>query len=142
MSSAYSGAASVAIKCEAARVWDALVSPERIRQYLFGTEATSEWKVGSPITYRGIWKGKPYVDKGTIMKLVPNRLLQTTYWSGLSGQEDRPENYLLVTYSLSENDGQTTLTVTVDNNPTEEAADHAAGNWASVLQTLKGLLEK
>lgn len=108
----------------------------------FGAEAISTWRVGAPITYKGVWKGKPYLDKGMITEMVPRALLKTTYWSGLSGIEDKPENYLIVTYRLSEFDGKTTLTITVDNNPTQAAADHAAGNWTSVLQTLKGLLEK
>jgi uncharacterized protein YndB with AHSA1/START domain len=46
---------SVVINAPAAKVWDALINPEMIRQYLFGTEALSDWKAGSQITYKGIW---------------------------------------------------------------------------------------
>ncbi len=138
----FSGTTSTRVKADPSTVWDALTNPAVIRQYLFGTETTSDWKAGSSITWQGTWKGKPYVDKGTIVELVPGRLLKTTYFSGLSGQEDRPENYLVVTYRLAALDGNTDLTITVENNPTKEAADQVAANWASVLQTLKGLLER
>jgi len=138
----YAGKASIVIHAKAGKVWDALTNPKLIKQYLFGTEATSEWKVGSPITYRGVWQGKSYEDKGTIVELIPNKLLRSTYWSSFSGLEDRPENYLTVIYELFEANGQTTITITTDNNPTQESADQAAGNWAQVLQAMKELLEK
>jgi len=77
-----------------------------------------------------------------IKKIEPKRLLVSTYWSALSGLPDSPENYSIVTYALDERDGETTLTVTTDNVGTKEAADHTAGNWKSVLETLKNLLEK
>jgi uncharacterized protein YndB with AHSA1/START domain len=33
-----------------ASVWEALVNPELIKQYLFDTEVTTDWNVGGPIT--------------------------------------------------------------------------------------------
>jgi uncharacterized protein YndB with AHSA1/START domain len=47
---------NITIKADAARVWDALTNPELIKQYLFGTEAISDWKEGSSITYKGSGK--------------------------------------------------------------------------------------
>jgi len=138
----FTGTARTVIKARAEKVWYALTDPELIKQYLFGTEVVSDWKVGSSIAYKGVWEGKPYEDKGKIIELIPNRLLKTTYWSSLSGGEDKPENYLVVKYQLSESNEETTVTITVDNNPTQEAAGQVAANWASVLQVLKELLEK
>jgi len=134
--------ASIEVEARVAAVWKALVDPEMIKKYLFGTEATSDWKVGSAITYKGIWQGKPYEDKGRILELVPNQLLKSTYWSGMSGLEDKKENYSTVTYSLSEKDGKTTLLVTQDNNPTKESAAHSENNWGTVLKGLKEIVER
>ena len=130
------------IAAPAAAVWKALTSAEMIKKYMFGTEATSDWKVGSPITYKGVWEGKSYEDKGTILELVPNQLLKSTYWSGMSGLEDKPENYNTVTYSLSEKNGLTTLSLTQDNNATKESATHSESNWKKVLEGLKALVAK
>jgi len=142
MKETFMATARIDIAAPAAAVWMALTNPEMIKQYLFGTEATSDWKVGSPITYKGVWQGKPYEDKGTILEVVPNQILKSTYWSGMSGLEDKPENYSTVTYSLSEKGGRTTLTVTQSNNSTKESATHSEGNWKMVLEGLKALIEK
>jgi uncharacterized protein YndB with AHSA1/START domain len=132
---------SIQIRSPASRVWQALIRPELVKQYLFGTEMTADWRVGGAITYRGQWEGKPYQDKGEVKAIEPERLLQTTYFSPLSGREDRPENYATVTYRLSQAKGLTTLTVSQDNNPSRESAEHSARNWAMVLEGLKKLVE-
>ena len=134
--------AAISINADPEKVWDALTNPALIKQYLFGTEARSDWKKGSPITYRGVWEGKAYEDKGVIKDIVPGKLLVSTYWSSMSGKPDTPDQYNTVTYELTRTSGQTTLTVTQDNNPTQESADHSTKNWTSVLQTIKALLEK
>ncbi|TAM75867.1 MAG: hypothetical protein EPN50_02750 [Chloroflexota bacterium] len=74
-------------------VWDALVTPDAIKQYMFGTTVSSDWAEGSPITWSGEWKGEPYQDKGVILELTPGRTLRTSHFSPLSGVPDRPENY-------------------------------------------------
>lgn len=134
--------AEITINVPASKVWRALTDPAQIRQYLFGTNAESDWKVGSSITYRGEWKGKTYIDKGKIIDLIPEKLLATTYWSGMSGLEDKPENYKKVSYTLSPAIGGTKLTITQDNNPSTEAVEESEQNWSAVLESLKNLLER
>ncbi len=131
---------SVTINAPASKVWEALVTPELIKQYLFGTEAKSDWKVGSEITYSGVWEGKPYQDKGVINNIIPEKLLETTYWSVAFG-EDIPENYLKVSYELEANGDQTTLTISQENK-TEASKEHSSNNWNTVLKSLKEMLEK
>jgi uncharacterized protein YndB with AHSA1/START domain len=133
---------SIIINASLARVWEALTTPELIKQYLFGTEVISDWKVGSSITYKGEWKGKSYEDKGIILQFVPEKLFESTYWSSMSGMPDVPENYKKVTYELALESGNTKLTLTQDNNATEEEKNHSEQNWKMVLDGLKKLLEK
>ena len=142
MKDTFTATAHVTIRAGAAKVWDALTNPKLIKQYLFGTDCRSDWKVGSSITYTGTWEGKSYTDKGTILELVPNKVLKATYWSSFSGKPDAPENYNTVTYELSKKGGETMLTITQDNNPSRESADHSTENWKKVLATMKDLLEK
>jgi uncharacterized protein YndB with AHSA1/START domain len=134
--------AAITIRADVEKVWDALTNPALIKQYLFGTETRSDWKKGSPITYKGMWEGKAYEDKGIIVDIVPKKRLVSTYWSSMSGKPDTPDQYNTVSYELSSANGETTVSVTQDNNPTQESADHSASNWTSVLQSMKGLLEK
>lgn len=133
----------VTIKAPAAAVWEALIDPELVKQYLHGTNLQSDWQVGSPITWTGEWKGEAYEDKGEVLEIEPQKRLTTTHWSPLGGSEDRPENYHTVTYELEEADGGTVLTLKQDNNPSQEEADAMAqNNWAPVLDGLKEVVEK
>lgn len=132
---------TITIQAPVAVVWDALTNPEIVKQYLFGTQVTSDWQVGSSITYRGEWKGKAYEDKGTIVAITPEKYLETTYWSSMSGEKDIPANYKKVVYELAANGGSTTLTISNDHNATEEARSESQKNWDMVLATLKGILE-
>jgi uncharacterized protein YndB with AHSA1/START domain len=137
----FTAKATTTIHAPASKVWDALTKPDLIKQYLFNTEVISDWKEGSPITYKGEWEGKAFEDKGKILKMEPEKLLMSTHWSPLSGVPDSPENYHTVTYTLSEKDGRTEVTITQDNNASEEEKAHSEENWKTVLAGMKKLLE-
>jgi uncharacterized protein YndB with AHSA1/START domain len=133
---------SVAIDASPAKVWDALVNPAMIRQYMFGTNAISDWKEGSPILFKGEWQGRTYEDKGVILRLEPERMFEYTHFSPLSGLPDAPENYHTVTIELSSLGKQTLLSLSQDNNPSEQAREHSEKNWGMMLAGLKKLLEE
>jgi uncharacterized protein YndB with AHSA1/START domain len=133
---------TLAINAPVAKVWDALVNPRMIKQYMFGTNAISEWKEGSPIVFRGEWEGKRYEDKGMILRLEPERVLQYTHFSPLSGVPDTPENYHTVTVELSSQGTRTLLTLSQDNNASEQAREHSEKSWGIMLASLRDLLEK
>jgi len=133
---------AVVINAPSSKVWDALVNPEIIRQYMFGTNAVSDWKKGSPIVFKGEWQGKTYEDKGTLLQVEPERLIQYSHYSPLSGLPDKPENYHTVTVELSNAETRTILLLSQDNNPTEQEREHSKKNWGMMLMTLKKLLEK
>lgn len=141
MNRKFTARATATVHAPISKVWQSLVNPEIIKQYLFDTEVVTDWQVGSPIVYKGIWQGKPFVDKGEILKIEPERLLMSTHWSPLSGVPDTPENYHTVTYILSENGDSTEVTITQDNNSTEQEKDHSESNWETVLAGMKKLLE-
>ena len=134
--------AQIDIEAPAARIWQALTDPEMISEYFFGTQVTTDWKPGSPITYRGTWNGKTYEDKGIIKEVIPEKLLRSTYWSNMSGTEDARENYAVITYELETSGGKTTLKLTQDNCLTPESQAHSQSSWAQVLAQLKKLVEK
>ncbi len=134
--------ASEDIHASPSKVWEALTNPELIKLYFFGTETITDWKVGSPILFKGIWDGKEYLDKGIILEIEPEKLLQYNYLSSFSGLEDKAENYAIITYSLIEVGGGTKLTITQANIASEEAQKHSEQNWGMVLKGLKELLEK
>ncbi len=134
--------ATATFRAPASRVWDALTQPDLIKRYLFGTDVISDWKVGSPIVYRGEWEGKPFEDKGEILAIEPEKKLVSTHWSPLSGVPDRPENYHTVTYDLVSRGDKTEVTITQDKNASEQEKVHSEENWKAVLVGLKNLLEQ
>jgi uncharacterized protein YndB with AHSA1/START domain len=134
--------ASVDVDAPTGEVWNALVTPETIEKYMFGAKVVSDWKEGSPIVWMGEWKGKSYEDKGEILRLEPQRVLQYSHYSPLSGQPDAPESYHTVTIELAQTrDGQTRVSLTQDNNPSAEAREHSEKNWAAMLDGLKKVVE-
>lgn len=143
MTRGYEAISSVTIRGSREEVWEALTDPEKVRQYMHGTEMSTDWKEGSPIVWRGEWKGRSYEDKGTVLAVEPMKLLSYTHWSPMGGSEDKPENYHTVTYDLAGEGEQTTLTLRQDNNPSQDEADKMAqNNWQPVLEGLKETVEK
>ena len=141
MNDKFTAEAKTTIHAPASKVWDAITKPELIKQYLFGTDVISDWKVGSPIIYRGEWQGKPFEDKGEILRVEPGKVLASTHWSPLSGVPDSPENYHTVTYTLNARDDSTDVTITQDNNANEQEKEESEKNWRTVLDGMKKLLE-
>ncbi len=132
---------SITINTTPDKVWNALTDPAMVKQYLFGTDMETTWEVGSPIIYKGEWEGKAYEDHGTVLEVVPNERIVTSYWSAAFGLET-PENHKKVTYEITPNGDMTTLTITQDNNKDEKSKEGSEGNWNMVLGKLKELLEK
>jgi uncharacterized protein YndB with AHSA1/START domain len=123
------------------KVWQGLTDPAIVKQYFFGTNVKSDFKVGSPITFSGEWDGKAYEDGGVILDIDPPKLLKYTYWSSMSGTENKPENYNNITYELNESNGITTLVITQDGVKSQEALEHSEQNWTSVFDGLKKIIE-
>lgn len=124
------------------KVWKGLTDPAIVKQYFFGTNIKSDFKVGSRITFSGEWDGKTYEDGGTIKEIDPPRLLKYSYWSSMSGTEDKPENYNDITYELDEKDGVTSLTIIQEGIKSRDSMEHSGQNWKSVFDGLKELLKK
>src|SRR5689334_7397811 len=102
---------STQVDAPAADVWKALVTPAVIKQYMFGATVKSSFEEGGRITWKGEWQGKPYEDKGEILKVEPERLLIYSHYSPLTGEPDKPENYHTVTIELAQDDGGTRVTL-------------------------------
>jgi uncharacterized protein YndB with AHSA1/START domain len=143
VSRGFDAVVSVTINAPRAEVWDALTNPAKVKQWMHGTNLSSDWQVGSKITWAGEWKGKSYEDKGKVLEIEQPKVLKHTHWSPLGGSPDKPENYHMVKWELVEKGGKTILTLTQDNNATQEEADGMAkDNWGPVLEGLKQTAEK
>jgi uncharacterized protein YndB with AHSA1/START domain len=134
--------ASTTIRASSPVVWDALINPESIKKYMFGTTVTTNWREGSPIYWKGEWKGRSYEDKGIVLNFRPPRSLEYSHYSPLSGLPDVPASYHTVTIELADQGNQTRVSLTQDNNATEEACEHSQKNWETMLKGLKQFVEQ
>lgn len=123
------------------KVWDGLTLPELVKQYFFGTQLVTTWQPGTPIYFRGEWEGKPYEDKGTVLKFEPEKMLQYDYFSSWSDLEERPENYQTIIYRVKSKGNSTVLIITQSNIDTLEKKVHSVQSWGMLTKELKKLME-
>ncbi|BCW59177.1 SRPBCC domain-containing protein [Arthrobacter sp. StoSoilB20] len=133
--------ASTTIDAVPEKVWEALTDPSLIREYFLGTNVTTSWRVGEPITYSGEYNGTAYEDKGIVLAFDPPKLLKTTHYSPASGLPDVPANHHTVEYDVAGADGRTTVTITQGNNSSAEEVAQSTKTWTLVLGNLKEFLE-
>jgi uncharacterized protein YndB with AHSA1/START domain len=134
--------AEVSVDATPDRTWETLTDRDQVKKWMVGTDLTTDWSVGSPITWQGEMNGRPYEDKGQVLAFDAPSRLSVTHYSPLMGQEDRPENYHTVTYTLSgPASGPTTVTLEQDGNDSAEQAEQFSANWQSMLEALKATAE-
>jgi uncharacterized protein YndB with AHSA1/START domain len=142
---------TITINAPIAKVWDALVNPEKTRQYMFGCETVSDWKPGSQLLWRASHEGKEMVFvKGSIVAIEPERLLAYTVIDPNNPLiPDIPENYLTVTYTLKEENSQTFFTVTqgdyskvAEGKKRYQDSYNNGEGWNPILVQIKQLAEQ
>ncbi len=138
----------IEINAAVSKVWDILVNPEKTQLYMFGCKTVSTWEVGSPLTWEMIYEGKKITAvKGEIIKIQPEKYLAYTTIDPNSNVPDNPDNYLTVTYNLSELNGITNLEITqgdyskVADGKKRYEETIEAGGWNSILIQIKNLAE-
>ena len=110
-------------------VWETLTSKEGMKAYMFGADVDTDWQVGSPITMKGEFNGKPFEDRGELRSFEPGKRFSYTH----QGQH-------LVTVELKpEGDGSevTIIQENLDGGVTETDRQHKAEyekTWSAMLE--------
>jgi uncharacterized protein YndB with AHSA1/START domain len=140
--------ATINIDAPPSEVWRSLTDPARLKRYYLGAEVQTDWQVGSPITFKGEWEGKPYEDKGEILVFEPERKLAYSHFSPMGGKPDVRENYHVVEVTLDEREGATRVTLrqsSLEGGATDEDRANRDGyekNWKRMLEGLKKTTER
>ena len=121
-------------------VWQALVNPELVKKYFFGTVLETTWKIGSEIFWTGEYEGNIYKERGIVLEYLPHEKITYSYFSSWSGLEDKPENHLWICYELNKVKNETELVIT-QSNYDQEKANHSSANWEKVIDGLKKIVE-
>lgn len=78
---------------------------------------------------------------GRLSKKVVPDLLSVTHFSALSGQDDIPENYHTLVYTLDAQGETTAVSLNQDNNSSQEEAEHSSASWQHKLESHKQHVE-
>lgn len=133
---------TIKIKAASQKVWDILTKPEFVKQWQFGSELTTDWKVGSDIRFKTEWEGTIFEQWGTVLEMRTNELIKYSLFAPRPGLEDKPENYFVMSYILTANNGQTKLEIIQDDNRPGAVQEEPNGEENPILLGLKQLAEK
>jgi uncharacterized protein YndB with AHSA1/START domain len=119
-------------------LWQALTTPEIIKQYRFGMRVESAWQVGSP--WRMYADGR-LMDSGEILERVaPQRLVLS--WRNEWQPAFKAEGTSRCVYEIEPTGASAKLTLTHSmERPDSKFIGAVAEGWPLVLSNLKSLLE-
>jgi len=114
------------------KLWDALTKPEFVKEYFFGRDIKTDWKVGSTIRMGDDWDGK-------ILKSEPINLLSFTFHH-LAQYALSSEPVSTVTYELAQKGAMVQLTV-IHEGLSKKLYDNISQGWPAIISSLKSFLE-
>lgn len=137
----YSLAVETVISADITDVWELLVNPAETGRLFWGTTVESDFKVGSPIVWKGVWEGKPFEDRGTIKRVEKNAVLQYSHWSTASDTPNDEATHNLLTFQLTKEDRGVRVVLQHENIATMAMKEHSEKMWTQLLATMKRMAE-
>lgn len=122
-------------------VWNALTKPELVKQWQYGSELITDWKTGNEIRFRNEWEGQLFEQWGSILEIVPNQKIKYSLFFPRPELEDKPENYFIMSYILSEESNKVKLQIIQEDNRPGAVQEEPQGDENPILQSLKTLVE-
>lgn len=132
---------TITINASIERVWDTITKPELVKLWQYGSELQTDWKIGSDIRFRTEWEGKVFEQWGKVLEIRPNELVRYSLFAPRPELEDKPENYFIMSYVLSNRNGQTKLEIFQEDNRPNAVQEEPQGEENSVLKSLKEIAE-
>lgn len=129
---------SVTIDAPASKVFEALTQPELVKQWQFGKTVQCDWQTGNAIKFIAETEGKVLEQWGTILEIRPNELLKYNLFTPAPGIEEKPENYNITSYVLTNDNNKTQIElIQEDNRP----FGFAPATLKPILVALKKVVE-
>ncbi len=127
------------IKTTPQKLWDALTTPEFIRQYWFGAHCESDWKAGS--SWKLCFPDGKIADAGEIAESIPPKRL-VIKWRNEWNPDVKAEGYSRCAFDIEPVDDAIKLTVTHGmDKEASKLIELVSGGWPKVLSNLKSLIE-
>lgn len=123
------------------KIWDALTQPSLVKQWQYGSDLITDWKAGHEIRFRNEWEGQVFEQWGTVLEVIPNEKIKYSLFFPRPGLEDKPDNYFIMSYILSEENEKIKLEIHQEDNRPGAIQEEPQGEENPILQSLKSLVE-
>ena len=132
---------TIRINATKEKVWDTLTKPGLVKLWQYGSDLLTNWEIGSDIKFRTEWEGKIFEQWGKVLEVRPTEILKYNLFAPRPGLEDKPENYFIMSYVLTTENGQTKLEIIQEDNRPDAVQEKPQGEENPVLQSLKKVAE-
>lgn len=120
-------------------LWSALTTAEFMKQYWFGMDFESDWKVGAP--WKLSFPDGRVADTGEILELEPLRRI-VLKWRNEFRPELTVEGYAQCAIELEPQESAVKLTIHHSiERADSKVIEAVSGGWPKILSNLKSLLE-
>ena len=132
---------TIKINASIQKVWDTITKPELVKLWQFGSDLITNWTVGSDIEFITEWEGTIFKQWGKIIEIRPTEMLKYSLFAPRPDLEDKPENYFIMSYVLTSENGQTKLEIIQEDNRPNAIQEEAQGEENPILKSLKNIAE-
>ena len=133
---------TITINASTQKVWNILTKPEMVKLWQYGSELQTTWEPGTAIRFSTAWEDKVFEQRGLVLEMQPYELIKYSLFAPRPDLEDKPENYFIMNYVLTEENGQTKLEIIQEDNRSNAVQEEPQGEENPVLKSLKDLAEK
>lgn len=123
------------------KVWDIITKPEFVKLWQYGSDLLTTWESGSEIRFRTEWEDKVFEQWGKVLEFRPNEIVKYSLFAPRPDLEDKAENYFIMSYVLTDDNGQTKLEIIQEDNRPNAIQEEPQGEENQVLRSLKQLAE-
>jgi uncharacterized protein YndB with AHSA1/START domain len=132
---------TIKINASRQKVWDTITKAELVKLWQFGSDLQTSWEIGSDIKFRTVWEDKVFEQWGKVLEVRPTEIVKYSLFAPRPGLEDKPENYFIMSYVLTEESGQTKLEIIQEDYRPNAVQEEPQGEENPVLKLLKQLAE-
>jgi uncharacterized protein YndB with AHSA1/START domain len=123
------------------KIWGIVTKPEFVKLWQYGSDLLTTWEIGSNIKFRTEWEGKVFEQWGKVLVFKPTEIVKYSLFVPRPDLEDKPENYFIMSYVLTEENGHTKLEIIQEDNRPNAVQEEPQGEENPVLMLLKKLAE-
>ena len=132
---------TIHINAPVQKVWDTITKPDKVKLWQFGSDLITTWEVGTSIEFETKWEGTVFKQWGKVIEVRPNERVQYSLFAPRPGLEDKPENYFIMHYILTPENGGTKLEIVQEDNRPNAVQEAPQGAENPVLKSLKEIAE-